>query len=257
MSIFGGYMKTLIAIYILSITSVQAATIYAPPTAGNFDLRQWKITLPTADNSRRATEIMPDQIMTGYANKYFYLDNNAKMTFWAPVNGANLATTDNSSYPRSELREMIGDNDRDDWNWEGHHTLQACLWVSQTSASQKVIVGQIHSYNEPLVKLQWYKGDVYAQIKRQENGSNGEIKTKLASPGASKFCYTIDSNAGVVNVSVRGGNTATYDYVGTDPNWMKQKFYFKAGSYCQEKIGADATPNAGCKVRFQSLTSAH
>lgn len=108
-----------------------------------------------------------------------------------------------------------------------------------------MIIGQIHSYGVPLVKLQWYNGDVYAQIKRQENGENGEIKTKLASPGANKFCYTIDSNAGVVNVSVAGGGTATYDYVGTDPNWKLQKFYFKAGSYCQENW---RRYNPGCRL---------
>ena len=249
-------MKKLILLCLLSMASVQAATTYISPATGNFDLRQWKITLPIADSSGDAAEISPDEIMAGYASKYFYLDDKGKMTFWTPVNG-KLATTPNSSYPRSELREIIGDNSRDDWNWEGHHTLQACVWVSQVSMSKKVIVGQIHSYGEPLVKLQWYNGDVYAQIKRQENGENGEIKTKLASPGANKFCYTIDSNAGVVNVSVAGGGTATYDYVGTDPNWKVQKFYFKAGSYCQEKIGADTTPSAGCKVRFGSMVSRH
>ena len=44
--------------------------------------------------------------MAGYASKYFYLDDKGKMTFWTPVNG-KLATTPNSSYPRSELREIM------------------------------------------------------------------------------------------------------------------------------------------------------
>lgn len=257
MSIFGGFMKKLIALCVLSATSAYAATTYLAPTTGNFDLRQWKITLPTADSSGGAAEIMPDEIMAGYSSKYFYLDSNGKMTFWVPINGSNLATTDNSSYPRSELREMIGDNARDDWNWEGHHTMQACLWVAQVPMTKKVIIGQIHSYNNPLIKLQWENGSVYSLTKRQENGANGDIKTLLAAPGTNKFCYTIDSNAGVLNVSVDGGKKSTYDYVVGDPNWKNQKFYFKAGAYCQEKIGYETTAGAGCKVRFGSLVTAH
>lgn len=250
-------MKKLIALCVLSATSAYAATTYLAPTTGNFDLRQWKITLPTADSSGGAAEIMPDEIMAGYASKYFYLDSNGKMTFWVPINGSNLSTTDNSSYPRSELREMIGDNARDDWNWEGHHTMQACLWVAQVPMTKKVIIGQIHSYNNPLIKLQWENGSVYSLAKRQENGANGDIKTLLATPGTNKFCYTIDSNAGVLNVSVDGGKKSTYDYVVGDPNWKNQKFYFKAGAYCQEKIGYETTAGAGCKVRFGSLVTAH
>jgi hypothetical protein len=247
---------TILCAISIAAASAQAVAGYISPATGNFDLRQWKITLPTADKSGGAAEIIPDEIMAGYASKYFYLDDKGKMTFWAPVNGS-IATTDNSTYPRSELREIIGDNQRDDWNWEGHHTLSGCLWVSQTSISKKVIVGQIHSYNQPLVKLQWNNGSVIAQIKRKENGKNGEITTKLATPGSSQFCYTIDSNAGVITVKVKGGGTATYDYIGTDPNWKKQKFYFKAGAYCQEHVGTDPDANAGCKIRFSSLTSAH
>lgn len=250
-------MKKLIALCVLSASSAYAATTYIAPATNTaaFDLRQWKLTLPIPNSSGGPLEIKKDALMT-YASKYFYLDDKGKMTFWTPVNG-KLATTSNSTYPRTELREIIGADERDDWNWEGHHTLQACLWVAQTSVSKKVIVGQIHSYDQPLVKLQWYNGEVYAQIKRQEDGLNGEIKTKLATPGTSQFCYTIDSNAGVVTVSVKGGGTATYDYVGTDPNWKTQKFYFKAGSYCQEHIGVDPSSTAGCKVRFGSLVTAH
>lgn len=250
-------MKKLFALLFIAVLPSKAATTFIAPAMGNFDLRQWKLTLPIADSDGYAAEIMSDELLSGYASKYFYLDANGKMTFWTPVTG-DLATTPNSSYPRTELREIIGENTRDDWNWEGHHTLRGCLWVSQVSMSQKVIVGQIHSYDEPLAKVQWYNGKVYAQIKKQENGLNGELKTELASPGSSMFCYTIDSNAGVVTVSVNGGNSASYDYVSADPNWKLQKFYFKAGSYCQEKISLiSSSDSMGCKVRFRSLSSAH
>ena len=62
-------MKKLIALCVLSATSAYAATTYLAPTTGNFDLRQWKITLPTADSSGGAAEIMPDEILAGYASK--------------------------------------------------------------------------------------------------------------------------------------------------------------------------------------------
>lgn len=44
-------MKKLILLCMLSMASVQAATTYISPATGNFDLRQWKITLPIADSS--------------------------------------------------------------------------------------------------------------------------------------------------------------------------------------------------------------
>ena len=60
-------MKKLILLCMLSMASVQAATTYISPATGNFDLRQWKITLPIADSSGDAAEISPDEIMAGYA----------------------------------------------------------------------------------------------------------------------------------------------------------------------------------------------
>lgn len=113
MSIFGGIMKKLIALCVLSVTSAYAATTYIAPATGPFDLRQWKETLPVANSSGGLIEIMPDQLAT-YASKYFYLDSNNKMTFWAPVNGTDLVTTKIPIIHVLNYAEMIGDTDRDD-----------------------------------------------------------------------------------------------------------------------------------------------
>ncbi len=91
------------------------------PPGGNFDLSHWKITLPDAT----ASETNSAQLVAGFTNAlYFYTATDGAMTFWCPVNGG---TTSGSSYPRSELRELLNTNN-DNINWNsaiGIHTMDA------------------------------------------------------------------------------------------------------------------------------------
>ncbi len=90
------------------------------------ELTNWKLQLPVEKeaDSNSILEIYPtrlnDQNQTGiapldngYVSEYFYYDTrDSAIVFYCPVNGFK---TPNTSYARSELREMIGDGSSENW----------------------------------------------------------------------------------------------------------------------------------------------
>src|SRR5690242_13191892 len=91
----------------------------------NFDLSNWKITLPVSSsgsNSGTATEITS---LSHYESIYFYDAPDKAMVFKAHVDGA---TTSGSKYARSELREMNG-SDRAAWTLKQGGVMSATLKI--------------------------------------------------------------------------------------------------------------------------------
>jgi hypothetical protein len=85
---------------ILFVNSAEAQVLDPSlPPGGNFDLSYWKITRPNQQ------ERDSDQLAAGYSVvPDFYTDPvTGAMVFTCPNDGA----TGGSTYPRSELREMI------------------------------------------------------------------------------------------------------------------------------------------------------
>lgn len=169
------------------ILSVFGLATNRPPSE-NFDLSHWKITLPVdLDGDDRADEIEENELNNAWSDQaYFYTDGaTGGMVF--RVFG-ETATTPNSSYARSELREMLRGGDdsiatrNDDGtpnlnNWvfssappeaqaaaggvDG--TLRAQLAVNQVTrlgdASRlgRVIIGQIHARDGEPIRLYYRK----------------------------------------------------------------------------------------------------
>src|SRR5690349_13892833 len=93
----------------------------------NFDLTNWKITLPVDRNGALSGTAVEVQNLSGYQNsKYFYTGSDGTMVFYAPVDGA---TTRGSSYARSELREMDG-AEKAAWNLPTGGFMSATLEVN-------------------------------------------------------------------------------------------------------------------------------
>jgi hypothetical protein len=221
----------------------------ALPPGGNFDLSHWKLTLPDSG----ASEKSPVQLTGGFTNQYFFTGPDGAMVFWCPVTGG---TTSGSSYPRSELREMIDPSD-DNVNWTGYgtHTLAAqCKVTQQPPTSKKVIIGQIHGFNvDPLIKLQSSNGKIEALVKDKPAGGS-DIKYTFATIGLnSNINYQIQVVNGWLTLTVNGLVT-NHNFFATSPAWTNQTFYFKAGDYCQE---AGTNSAEGSSVRFYALTVAH
>lgn len=147
---------------------------YLAPSS-KFDLSDWSLSVPSdLDKNGRADQIKEKELSKGFANRYFHIAEDGGMVFTCPVDG--YKTSKNTTYTRSELREMLRAGDykiktkgpnKNNWvlkssssmyNAGGYNgQLNATLAVNHvtTTGSEKqvgrVIIGQIHAeHNEPL-----------------------------------------------------------------------------------------------------------
>jgi len=193
------------------------------PPSGNFDLSHWYLGLPV-DSSGGTTgdsaSIPTAQLLAGFTNAlYFYTGPDGAMTFWAPVTGA---TTSGSSYPRSELRELISPPaTTNNWLGFGLHTLDAQLKVLEVPSTKKVIIGQIHGFTGsalPLVKIQYNNGVIEGLVKTNADNDASDFKFTYANVGLSNIVtYQIKVLSGLVSIAVNGA-TNSMNVFQTDPN---------------------------------------
>lgn len=253
------------------------------PPSGNFDLSQWKITLPTSKNDyfgsggSAAAEIQPDQcsnsLYTGNGldegfedYDYFYTGSDGAMVFVTPLTGG--AVTTNTSYVRSELRELYNWSPCDsdgaaNWAPSGKHVLRGTLRVTDYETSDpQTVVGQIHAKESSyaLVKLQWDgpNKDVRAIInKSASSGGSFSLDFGLI-PGTDEWSYIIELEDDTVTISVTLGNqtetrSVRFGEGGMSTDWLNHVYYFKAGNYAQ----ADKDSGGNFEVRFTELSATH
>jgi hypothetical protein len=240
-----------------AVTShVQGGETESP--APGIDLRRWKLTLPedaSGTNAGKAVEVSPSALVAGYSHpSWFHSDSKGQLVFWCPVSGA---TTENTAYPRCELREMLDPADSSvNWPAQGTHVLEAQCQVNQIPSEPKVIIGQIHSYSgkaKPLVKLQFYKNRIEALVKVN---SNKGTDRKLVFPevGLNRdIRYRLKLHDGVLTITVNGV-TQTENILANDATWSDQAFYFKAGCYPQDSEGP---ATEGARVTYSALWVRH
>jgi len=240
-------LNSVICVGLLGAVHRVSALDPSRPPGANFDLRHWKCTLPDAT----ASEISPSFLTGGYTSAYFYTAADGGMAFWCPVTGG---TTVNSTYPRSELRELIDPRDSsENWTGYGSHTLRARCKVLQQPSTGKVIIGQVHGYEtDPLVKVQWNDGALYVYFKSSPGGPDMKYGLGTAEFG-DIIDYEIHVEDGVATVTLNGV-TADFDFFASSPAWETNTFYFKAGAYVQDNLGAI---DEGGLVVFYELVANH
>ncbi|QPL51865.1 polysaccharide lyase family 7 protein [Alteromonas sp. B31-7] len=165
----------------------------APPS-DNFDLSRWYLSIQTDDNGDgKADSIKEDELNAGFEDsRFFYTANDGGMTFKSEIDGYKTST--NTSYTRSELREMLraGDTSIDtsgvnENNWvfssapsaaqnaaggvDGN--MKATVAVNHVTSTGdsgqvgRVIIGQIHASSDEPVRLYYRllpghdKGSIY------------------------------------------------------------------------------------------------
>jgi len=225
---------------------------------GNFDLSVWELQLPIGATGDPTT-IGPAQLEgpTGFQDSYFFTDStDGTMTFWDPESGV---TTADSSYPRSELREMNADGSEANWPVAGTNTLSATVAVTQVP--DHVCIGQIHigsaieaglaSSTKPLLQLYYYSGgDVTLGIEDSPSGSQTAYPITSV-PLGTPFTYTIQlTGDGTITLVIDGASSSFT----MPPSFDGYGEYFKAGDYDQT-AGADAS--VGAIVKFYALQVSH
>ena len=157
----------------------------------NFDLLDWYLSVPDDRGNGTATSISANSL-DGYENaNYFYTnEENGGMVFVCPIAGAKTST--NTSYTRTELREMLsrGENTsassmENNWVFSSASkdaqddaaavdgVLEATLAVNHVTTTGdsdqrgRVIVGQIHATDDEPIRLYYRllpghsKGSIY------------------------------------------------------------------------------------------------
>lgn len=224
---------------------------------GNFDLSLWELQEPVGTPGNPTT-IGPATLSgpNGYHDSYFFTDpSDGAMTFWDPENGV---TTANSSYPRSELREMNADGSAANWPLSGTNTLSATLVVVQVP--DHVCVGQVHvgtaidaglaSTTKPLLELYAYaNGNVVLGLETSPAGS--QTATTLANVAlGTRFSYVIELTGLSLTVTINGA-ASTF---AIPASFVGYGEYFKAGDYDQT---AGTDPTVGATVKFYTLSVSH
>ena len=193
---------------------------------------------------------------------------NTSVVFVAALDGA---TTQGTSYPRTELREVT------EWSiQQGRHMLTARVAVHQLPGppASGVIVAQVKDSlsQPPLLKL---RAKVFgstdpmfrleARVKYADTdgtlAERGLAFDRLFSAGeAFDIRLTVEQLQLDVTVGAVGEapQTVTYSYAGIEPfsSTAGQPFYFKAGAYCQSNA-AVSPAGEGCEVRLHSLAVEH
>jgi hypothetical protein len=251
------FCMPLLALPAAAATSLDAAL----PPSGNFTLDHWKLTLPVdAQNhkSGEAAEVLTPALVAGYSSNWFRTAADGGLDFWAPVNGA---TTDESDYPRSELRELRkATDDNVNWSAAGNAVLAASCSILRVPASNgKVVIGQIHAFGgPPLVKLRYqFKAatqtgrlDALVNVHPTDAGSTA-YPLAASIPLGKAFNYRIEVHGNVLMMSAAGGATTALDIASA---WQRYTFYFKAGVYVQ--ANGDSSSDGGW-VRFYKLGISH
>ena len=254
----------------------------------NIDFSNWKVTLPVdEDNNGSPDEYQPNQLINGgYRNieavKSFMYDDlldKAIVFYTFPSK-----TTANSSFSRTELRELINPtNSKINWTLDTGREIKGRLKmieISKDNASSsrvfhRTIFMQIHGIisisdmntygfssnnSPPLLKMYWEEGYIWAFKKSLVNESTSgtnllntscsiwkDEKINMGYVGFNEFEFRIKASKGKLELQLNNESPFVYEDVSL-AKWPFEN-YFKAGNYLQT-INSEAF----ARVKYYSLT---
>ena len=253
----------------------------------NIDLSHWSVTTPELNAKGKAMNIEPPEILS-YATDprlipYMYNDStNGSLVFYSfPSN----ATTTNTKYTRTELREQMvpGDNNTN-WTFKEGGYMKGKLAMGEVSKAadgkyHKVIIMQIHGRltNEqkeligekdnnapPILKIYWQDGKVRVKTKVLKNPSatpeeilhedawgDDDGFTFEQEVGFGKFTLEVDVKDGKMVVILNKNEYAVYENASMR-RWGVFENYFKAGNYFQSR-----DEGSYAKVKYYELEVKH
>ena len=192
-----------VSVNVLSKSSGGSGLSSELPPGKNFDLLGWNISVPTdTDRNGKSDTIKERELSAGYESEFFYTGDDGGMVFKNPIDG--YKTSKNTSYTRTELREMLrrgntaiktrfedGTPNKNNWVFSSapleaqiaagavDGILEATLAVNHVTTTGKrnqvgrVIIGQIHAKDDEPIRLYYRKlpenthGSIYAAHESQ------------------------------------------------------------------------------------------
>lgn len=209
------------------------------------DLTDWKLTLPVeTDHAGDPDEIVQPELAGFVLDPWYVLSEDATgVRFRANAGGA---TTNNSGYPRSELREMNGAAPAAWSLTEGKHTMTVRQAITHLpEVKPHVVAGQIHDAEDDVVMIRLEDTHLFVEGGGEDLGTL-DASYVLGTP----FDIVIEASGGHILISYNGG--APID-VAREGDGM----YFKAGCYTQSNPERGDAADAYGEVVIYALTVTH
>lgn len=253
-----------------SINGSVASQDITDPIYADIDFSNWKVTLPIdEDNNGKPDEYQPNVLINfGYQSieavqPFMYDDEtDSSIVFYTYPD----VSTANSSYSRTELRELINpSNSKENWTLLEGGEMTGTLKVESVSENNnsssenyhRVIVMQIHGIiseedmdaygfdgnnGPPLIKIYWKDGYIWCHKKSLVDeatdgfdlygvydGTWADIKVNLGYVGNDIFEFRITASDARLEVQLNDDEPYVYEDVSLD-KWPFEN-YFKAGNY--------------------------
>ena len=251
------------------------------------DLSHWKVTIPEGSGKGGAISVEPPEILDYATNEtlrpYMYNDSSAgALVFYA---FPSKATTANTKYSRSELREqMEPGNDNVNWTFADGGYLKAKMSVPQISKDsdgkphrtivvqihgrltneQRDLIGQKDNNAPPILKVYWKEGKIRVKTKilkergvssedilHEDAWGDDEGRTFKEEVGSGKFVVEVKVSKGKMVVSLNKNEFFVYDDLSMK-RWGVFENYFKVGNYFQTR-----DKGAYAKVNLYELEVSH
>ena len=205
------------------------------------DLTNWYLTLPTGSPGSPETVQQPK--LATYASEWFHVDG-AGVAFTADAGGV---TTENSTYPRSELREMNGAKKAGWSDTSGVHTMEVREAVTALpTAKPDVVAAQIHDASSDVIEVRLEGARLLVKNGTDDSDTVLDPNYVLGTP----YDLRVVAAGGHVVVSYNGVQKADLALSGS--GW-----YFKAGSYVQSNPTKGERPDAVGTVVISALRVTH
>jgi hypothetical protein len=210
---------------------------------GIINLTNWKLTLPTGGDE--AEDVTQPKLNKFRDPRFFHTTPAGDgVVFRAPVGGA---TTGNSEYPRSELREMT-DGGKKEASWSGKSGTHIMTITEAITAlpqgKPQVVAGQIHDDEDDVIMVRLNGTKLFAEADGKQVG--------VLDPAyqlGTRFTVQIVATHGRIRVTYNGVKTVGLKRDGSD-------YYFKAGCYTQANDDNSEKGSYG-EVVINALTVQH
>jgi hypothetical protein len=206
-------------------------------------LDDWFLTLPVGPPGDPDSIDQPE--LLDYESEWFDLTpDGGGVVFRAPAGGV---TTKNSKYPRSELREMNGEEKAAWSNTEGTHTLESRQAITQVPrAKPEVSATQIHDGGDDVLQIRLEGSTLVAQYADGKEQVVIDPDYELGTP----YDLKIVAADGRILVSYNGEQRADIERSG-------DSWYWKVGAYTQSNPERGDDADAVGEVVVYSLAVEH
>lgn len=226
-----------------------APTLAATPPGKVLDLSSWKLTLPynTKHQSGNPDEVTQPELATFSDPENFRTsDSGDYVLFRAACDGKG---TENSKYPRSELREM-SPTGRTEAEWAtddgGAHAIEVEIAVTQTPRTKEhVVCLQIHDHEDDLLMVRLEDDLLFIE-------RDGEPDVVLDSE------YRLGKRF-KIRVIAKAGRVKTWHNGVLAMDWpvKARRCYFKVGCYTQSNRSREKRPGSYGEVAVYRLGLSH